>query len=80
MFNNRLPINKAGAVTPEKAKSRCTPRKDDATARLKLGSIVRKAARVVAYCLASLVLVAAVSSCASTWKPFDCNKAPEVCL
>lgn len=40
MFNNRLPINKAGAVTPEKAKSRCTPGKDDATARLTVVSIL----------------------------------------
>ncbi len=42
--------------------------------------IVKQAARVVGYALASLVLVAAVSSCASTWEPFDCNAQPEVCL
>lgn len=50
------------------------------TGRLKLGSIVRKTARVVGYLLASLVLVAAVSSCTATWEPFDCNAQPEVCL
>ncbi len=55
------------------------PQKDDATARLKLGSIVRKTARVVGYALASLVLVAAVSSCTATWEPFDCNAQPEQC-
>lgn len=55
------------------------PQKDDATARLKLGSIVRKTARVVGYALASLVLVAAVSSCASMWEPFNCNEPGVIC-
>ncbi|MFW9594549.1 MAG: hypothetical protein ACMV1D_03530 [Macromonas sp.] len=50
------------------------------TGRQTVGHIVKQAARAVGYALASLVLVAAVSSCATTWEPFDCNKAPEVCL
>lgn len=50
------------------------------TGRPKLASIVRKTARVVGYLLASLAMVAAVSSCAATWEPFDCNAQPEVCL
>ncbi len=48
--------------------------------RLAVVRIVKQAARVVGYALASLVLVAAVSSCAATWEPFDCNAQPEVCL
>lgn len=42
-----------------------------------LSPIVKQVARVVGYLLASLALVAAVSSCAATWEPFNC-KAPEV--
>lgn len=51
------------------------PQKDDATARLKLGSIVRKTATVVAYLLASLVMAGVVASCASTPR-LDCRPTP----
>lgn len=42
--------------------------------------IVKGIVGAVGYLLASLVLVAAVSSCTATWEPFDCNAQPEVCL
>lgn len=46
----------------------------------RVNRILKQAARVVGYLLASLAMVAAVSSCAATWEPFDCNAQPEVCL
>ena len=58
------------------------PQKDDATARQTVGQILKQTARVVAYLLASLALVAVVSSCTASVKAtaHDCDKVPEVCL
>lgn len=42
-------------------------------------AIVKGIVGAVGYALASLVLVAAVSSCAATWEPFNCNAPGVVC-
>lgn len=54
------------------------PKKDDATARQTVGQILKQTARVVAYLLASLAVVAVVSSCAASVKThaLDCTPKP----
>lgn len=49
--------------------------------RRNVASILKQAVHFVAYALASLALVAAVSSCTSIvgWTPFDCNIQPGEC-
>lgn len=53
------------------------PQKDDATARLKLGSIVRKTARVVGYITLALGIGAVVASCQSNAS--NCTAPGVVC-
>lgn len=53
------------------------PQKDDATARQTVGQILKQVAHVVAYLVASLGVVAVVSSCQSS--ALNCNAPGVVC-
>lgn len=55
------------------------PQKDDATARQTVGQILKQTARVVAYLLASLAVVAVVSSCQSSALNCNAKPLPEEC-
>ena len=53
------------------------PQKDDATARQKLGPIVKQAARIVGYITLALGIGAVVASCQSN--AINCNAPGVVC-
>lgn len=54
------------------------PQKDDATARLKLGSIVKRTALTVTWLACCFAGAAAMASCANGG--FDCEAQPGECI
>ncbi len=73
--------NRAGTVTPEQQKSHCTRGTDAMAQQKSTVSILRHAARVVAYVLALVVASAAMAFC-QDWQrahALNCNAPGVVC-
>ena len=68
---------RAGTVTPEQQKSHCTRGTDAMAQQKSTVSILRHAARVVAYITLALGIGAVVASCQSG--ALDCNAPGVVC-